>query len=163
MTCPEPPWDELDDGIRPTVRSLWEQGFNPTDSGDGLKKGMECALPYPHVHMVCEPTELITEAQRLLFLAKGWGIKPMEDGAPIVEAVYSPDDGIATLTLYGAVPSHLHVEVIDSQDNPSAITVTDLDDASPIELMKAAHQADSPSAQRKEAIRKKLFGTDDER
>lgn len=46
----EPPWEELDPGIEPVVRALWNAGYEPTDSGDGSKHGtMECALPVPHV------------------------------------------------------------------------------------------------------------------
>lgn len=45
-----PPWDDLDDGIREAVRTLWLAGWNPKDSGDGSKADfMECAVDYPMI------------------------------------------------------------------------------------------------------------------
>ncbi len=44
-------YDQLDPGIRQTVRLIHEFGFETTDSGDGITKigVMECALPFAHV------------------------------------------------------------------------------------------------------------------
>ena len=38
-----------DPGVRPIVEALLERGFDATDSGDGAKTDMECALDFPHV------------------------------------------------------------------------------------------------------------------
>ena len=70
---PEPPWPDLDPGIRGTVHWLWSHGFRPTDSGDGrskLKHGLPLedigALDFPHVFCLVEArAALIDEADRL--------------------------------------------------------------------------------------------------
>lgn len=101
----EPPWPELDDGIRSTVRMLWDHGFTPTDSGDGSKfPAMECAFNVPHVFMqVLDPRDLVCEAMRLHRIAKREGITGPAVG-PMVQANYSPDDGVAMLELWGRLP-----------------------------------------------------------
>jgi len=35
--------------VRPIVEALLERGFDATDSGDGAKTDMDCALDFPHV------------------------------------------------------------------------------------------------------------------
>lgn len=70
----EPPYEELDPGVRETVRWLFEQGFDPTDSGDGVSKGGGCSRPVPHVFMVVrQPGMLEQEVERLhrLLVAQG--------------------------------------------------------------------------------------------
>jgi len=104
----EPPWPELDDGIRETVRALWLAGFAPTDSGDGSKSGsMSCALPVPHVAMRCDPRDLVADSRRLLVVVDSWrayGRWEYVTGAgPAVQACYLPADDVAVLELYGAL------------------------------------------------------------
>ncbi len=74
----EPPYDELDPGIRETARWLFDNNFNPTDSGDGVTKvgTMGCAQPFPHVYMVVrEPDLLETEVERLYNLLQARGVR----------------------------------------------------------------------------------------
>lgn len=99
----EPPWAELDAGICETVRALWRAGFAPTDSGDGRKVEMGCALDVPHVFMRCgSPAQLIAEASRLHELVTSWGLPAAgANGAPLVQASYVPADGVAVLMLCG--------------------------------------------------------------
>lgn len=101
----EPPWPELDDGIRETVRALWLAGFEPTDSGDGSKANtMECALDVTHVFMRCEPGAVVAEAQRLLALVATWGERFAGPAAgPAVQACYLPVDDVAVIELYGTL------------------------------------------------------------
>lgn len=40
---------ECDPGVRLIVKALFAEGFSPTDSGDGAKTDMDCALDFPHV------------------------------------------------------------------------------------------------------------------
>ncbi len=40
---------ECDPNVRPIVQALMDAGFDPTDSGDGAKTDMDCALDFPHV------------------------------------------------------------------------------------------------------------------
>ena len=101
----EPPWEELDDSIRETVRALWRAGFAPIDSGDGRRAGdkadMECAVDVPHVFMTCPPTELIREADRLYAFLASWGLPERgERGEPYVSANYATADNIGILALY---------------------------------------------------------------
>lgn len=69
-----PPYDELDPGIRETVRWLYEHGFNPCDSGDGVSKPkMACAFEQPHVFMTCH-VPLEGEVDRLQGLLEAKGV-----------------------------------------------------------------------------------------
>lgn len=104
---PEPPWDDLDDGIRATVRALWDAGFVTTDSGDGELAGekadMTCASEFAHVYMVCPAAALVAEADRLARLVASWPAAATGDsysGNP-VEASYAPADGLGVLMLCG--------------------------------------------------------------
>lgn len=65
-------YDELDPGIRDIVKMLREQGFETTDSGDGVAKFQQeskyygCAPePYPHVYCHTEPDDIVVEAEKL--------------------------------------------------------------------------------------------------
>lgn len=108
MRRQEPTWDELDDGIRETVRFLWDAGFNPVDSGDGRRLGakqdMDGALDVPHVFMRCHGDALVDESRRLWRLAMNAGVIEANENGPLVEATYSPDDGVAIIVLYGRLP-----------------------------------------------------------
>lgn len=98
----EPPWADLDDGIRETVRALWRSGYETTDSGDGRRTGaksdMDNVLDEPHVFMVCDPGRMIDEADRLHAMVSMWGV---DEDAINVQASYSPSDGVAVLMLFG--------------------------------------------------------------
>lgn len=99
----EPPWDDLDAGIRGTVRALWDAGFFPTDSGDGSKAfTMDCALDVAHVFMQCAPRDLVHCADRLARLVASWPDSGDYNGNR-VEASYSPSDGVGVLMLFGCV------------------------------------------------------------
>jgi hypothetical protein len=58
----------LSPGVRNLVLALRERGIMTQDSGDGsnFAEGMSCALPYPHVAIVCpaETAEKVAEAAR---------------------------------------------------------------------------------------------------
>jgi hypothetical protein len=130
----EPPWDDLDPGIRSLVRLLWLAGFEPTDSGDGKSKfencedcqvnvaaGMcaaheKCALDVPHVFMTLhDASELYTEANRLhAFVEERLGVSPAPMGnvpqgwKPVhIEASYDPTTGTSVLTLLGVADEML--------------------------------------------------------
>ena len=108
MTEPrsEPPWAELDAGIRETVHTLWLAGFEPCDSGDGSKVGeMACAIAVPHVFLQCQPEQMVAEAARLEAVALELGIDLAggEHGAA-VQVTWSPGDERATLMLFGRLP-----------------------------------------------------------
>lgn len=85
-------YEGLDPGIRETVRWLVANGFATTDSGDGVSKNpaiYEDVLEYPHVFMLVDPADMVSEAQRLRSLVgdMGW-----------IEATYSPDDKTGILS-----------------------------------------------------------------
>jgi hypothetical protein len=86
-------YEELDPGIRDTVRLLNEAGFETCDSGDGVSKLPEDyesgdALAFAHVVALVPPGELIPEAHRMVqVLGDHWA----------VEASYYPDGCFATL------------------------------------------------------------------
>ncbi len=113
----------IDPGIRETVRRLRDAGFNTSDSGDGQSKFMvmcECerdldeacehmpdgdTLRIPHVHMTCDPVDLVQQARHLMCILHVAGIKaePMSpDGTSVsIEASYNPASPVAILSLFG--------------------------------------------------------------
>lgn len=52
-------YTKISPGIRELVRKLNEAGFVTTDSGDGsnYENGMECAIPFPNVHIDPVPND----------------------------------------------------------------------------------------------------------
>ncbi len=91
MAIPEPfNYDQLDAGIRDTVRMLHEHGWATSDSGDGWSKPKdERSILWPHV--VCpvpDPSIMVTLAHRLAdLLGADWH----------VEASYSTENKVALL------------------------------------------------------------------
>ena len=86
----------LDPGVRDLVVALREQGFETTDSGDGESKPEgQRDLDYPHVFMVVPVTRIAEEARRL----QAWIDADGHFGGWVVEATYSPKDGVALLHL----------------------------------------------------------------
>lgn len=107
MSREEPPWDDLDPGIRVTVQALWDADFNPTYSGDGVSKIEDplyegcTVMDVAHVIMLCQPDRLVEEVRRLAALTAEWRVTdPREEH---VQASYSPDTEIAVLMLFGKV------------------------------------------------------------
>jgi hypothetical protein len=98
----------LNPGIRRTVAFLRANGFETIDSGDGRTHEYECDQPTAYVHMlVATPDDLISETQRLYDVLGDRIVfrDPVMDGdtvtlGPMVEAHYSPRDGIATISLW---------------------------------------------------------------
>lgn len=91
---------ELDPGIRGIVMWLRINGFETTDSGDGVSKVQMIAsgdaLAFPNVFMRCSSERMRSEADRLLALVcmAGFGDKAR------IEASYDPRDRSAVLGLY---------------------------------------------------------------
>lgn len=85
----EVPYEDMDPGIRQTVRWLNNNGFITTDSGDGKTKyadGEEpcCAMPFPNVAIQTKPEALAADCDRLadLLREKGVQVKPMGEEGP---------------------------------------------------------------------------------
>lgn len=112
-------YNQLDPGIRDTVGWLWANGFETCDSGDGVSKFTDPRwlvdgqvpdeiLDFPHVVIRVIPEELVSEADRLLYLLAGQGVEvdPVGlEGSPSVQASYDPANGIAVLLLEHVVLS----------------------------------------------------------
>ena len=86
-TVERPNYDELDPGIRATVRLLNDRGFHTTDSGDGRSKPQEWfdtgdAIPYPHVVVASSPAGLAHEALSVArVLGPEWSVDGRFDAA----------------------------------------------------------------------------------
>lgn len=103
---------ELDPGIRQLVFYLRGEGYNTTDSGDGVSKfeGLDpdakedthcIPLAYPHVFMTTEAHDLRHAADELdVCISKLQPTKPYH-----VAASYSPSNGVALLEVIGLVDS----------------------------------------------------------
>lgn len=85
----EPPWADLDPGIVGVVRSLWNEGFWTTDSGDGRHKletlgyDDESITHFPHVVVRTPYGGAQAEAERFLKWAERHGFEgssPEADG-----------------------------------------------------------------------------------
>lgn len=91
----------LDPGVVRTVEWLRKNGFMTTDSGDGQTKPSEArTLDFAHVFMrLASPLHLVDAADRL-----AGAIEALRGstGGVLIEATYSPLDGIATLALLSA-------------------------------------------------------------
>jgi hypothetical protein len=98
--------EHLCPGIRQTVEWLQSEGFNTTDSGDGVgNEGMECAIPFPNVFMTCSEDILIQETKRLqtLLAVKGIEVQPLQPDDPQpahIEASYDPSTGLGIISLF---------------------------------------------------------------
>ncbi|XXX79134.1 hypothetical protein WMF30_10210 [Sorangium sp. So ce134] len=112
--------DNLDPGIRRTVHWLRENGFETTDSGDGVSKfqddePMEGALEYPHVVCIVDGERLTSEADRLADLVAERGVEVVpngrrEPGQAEVQASYDPADEGGILVLAGVGDAELFPE-----------------------------------------------------
>ncbi len=99
-------YDELDAGIRETVRLLRDNGFQTTDSGDGTGPGSTLRpwnkQPHGHIAMVCPPSELVSTVDAVAeTLAQEAGLVcvPQPPGAPlegevVVEGSYAASDPV---------------------------------------------------------------------
>lgn len=58
-------YSQIDAGVRDVVRLLRDAGFCTCDSGDGSKAAtMDGALDYPHVFMVIDAADAVSEVAR---------------------------------------------------------------------------------------------------
>jgi hypothetical protein len=99
-------FNDLDPGIRETVRWLNDKGFLTVDSGDGVSKAGQYGegdyLPFPHVAMLSTPSHLVADADRLLRLLEEHGVSFEPDQSETdahIEASYSPNDGHVIIML----------------------------------------------------------------
>lgn len=90
-------YEQLDPGIRETVRFLRDHGFHTTDSGDGVTKPEdERVFHRPHVVSVVDPEVLVERANYLLWLLRSAGVDvdatgpDDDDKTASVEASYDP-------------------------------------------------------------------------
>ena len=90
--------EEICEGIRGAVELFNSWGFETTDSGDGshLKEGMKCGWDVPMVVIVEDIDELIDSADELNLLLRVNNVNDFQ-----IEASYSPNDGIASIVIYG--------------------------------------------------------------
>lgn len=94
--------DVLDPGIRQTVAWLRENGFETTDSGDGVTKTQkgwptEGVLDFPHVFMVVDESKLEAEARRLRNLL--WARLGRQPEPGMIQATFDPADGSRIIML----------------------------------------------------------------
>lgn len=104
-------YEELDPGIRLTVKRLRDNGFETTDSGDGKTKLLPGSIydptevfTFPHVACVIDYEALLREATRLLHLLEDIGIivRPIGYGDgnhPAIQASFDPSNLTAVIEL----------------------------------------------------------------
>jgi hypothetical protein len=105
---------DITPGVRRLVTWLNREGFETTDSGDGVanvEAGIEGALNYPHVAIeVCPPYLLVGEANRLRNVLRMAGVKVHETGRgdhPWIQASYDPVTKVAVMFLANVEDSML--------------------------------------------------------
>lgn len=103
--------ERIDPGIRRLVAWLRSLGYKTTDSGDGVSKTLDVfaqdaeqdALDFAHVHIsIGLDNNLSWQADKLHRLMKAAGITEGQ-----VQVTYSPNDGIATLSVFGITDADL--------------------------------------------------------
>lgn len=100
-------YDDLDPGIRETVRRLNAAGFETSDSGDGVSKdGEERVLDVAHVVIVAKPETLIEDSKKLclFLLSHGISVQPMNEAPehhPAIQSTFDPVDNSAIMMLFG--------------------------------------------------------------
>lgn len=108
-------YDDLNPGIRETVRKLRSWGFDTCDSGDGDTHQYACDLGYAYVAAEVEPRNMAAMADLLRAKLEEAGVsvgvqcdealidvtKPHDAQGVFIEASYSPIDGRAILFLGG--------------------------------------------------------------
>jgi hypothetical protein len=95
-------YGELDEGIRELVRLLREVGFDTTDSGDGKKTDMECAMPCPNVACVTRPSNLVDESRRMVRVLAAHGVRVEAcnmDDRPQIQGTFDPVNNSAVIVL----------------------------------------------------------------
>ncbi len=90
-------YDQLDPGIRETVKWLHSFAYRTTDSGDGVSKPAEQrTFDVPHVAIRLHAEAILTaEARSLVMYCQTAGM-PLA----VVEASYSTADNVALLMLF---------------------------------------------------------------
>ncbi len=110
-----PPIDppQIQPAMRSLVRWLRILDFDTTDSGDGVtnvQAGMEGALDEPHVFCRVEPDKGCTEARRLLMECR---MAEFDLTHLRVEFMFSPQDEVGILALYGVTDVKMPLPVLD--------------------------------------------------
>ena len=115
------PYRYLDPGVRGLVRALADNGFTPTDSGDGVSKpAVGRVLDFPHVFMVTAPCDLVREADRLSGLLPALGCEGLT-----VDASYRPGEpGI--VGLFDLRQEHRQAQPGPQEDHPDTRIVDEL-------------------------------------
>ena len=103
MQRPDIDYDELNPGIRETVRWLRSLDFDTVDSGDGETHEYECDRDEPYVVVRCHGLLLCGEADRLARALRHRGIdlSPVYEGPVYIQASYDPANEIAVIELVG--------------------------------------------------------------
>ena len=91
---PFPDLENINPGIRETVRLLNQNGFRTTDSGDGKTGDYPCDRPYPYVSIASTRAGLTQDADDIAFLFSEHGVQVgelTEEGeGPYIQAMYTP-------------------------------------------------------------------------
>ena len=109
MQRPDVDYDELNPGIRETVRWLRSLGFETIDSGDGETHEYECDRDGAYVCILCRSSALAKEARRLMraLLDRGIMVGPVYEGTTHIQASYDPANGFAVIELVGVTDAML--------------------------------------------------------
>lgn len=98
-----PVLETLNPGIRRTVALLRARGFRTCDSGDGETHEHPCDREGGYVVIQVDPARLVEEAERLVHVLSGAGVRiaPQElervDGVTHIQAIYCPVERIALI------------------------------------------------------------------
>lgn len=108
-------YEEMNPGIRKTVKWLRSCGFDTTDSGDGVTHDHACDRDHAYVVIVTKPDDLAAEADLLVSVLKQAGIvvapQSMDPSAQVsIQASYDPANRIAVIDLTGLTDAMLFPE-----------------------------------------------------
>lgn len=127
---PEVPYDQLDPGIRKTVRWFNDNGFVTSDSGDGISKmstpAEDCMMApgLPNVVIEVDPEDMVASADTVLEMILSKGVRVGPDEATVTVFAGPQPEG----TEYGD-GVFIQASYDPTRASTAIILVTGLDDA----------------------------------
>ena len=92
-------YDELNPGIRKTVKLLNSVGWETTDSGDGETHDYECDRDVGYVVVVSTPQDVIHDSDLIHSFLESYGVE-FSLTSTSIQATYSPVDGYAFVDIH---------------------------------------------------------------
>ena len=103
--------DNINPGIKKTVKWFNDLGYKTSDSGDGVTHDFECDRDYAYVTILLDdPMTLSTQADRIKALIEERGVSVLAVGEyPCIQADYDPVNKLAIIQVMGLSDKELFI------------------------------------------------------